>query len=229
MAEAMGEHDEARLHLEVDGSELLVSVPVPLGPRTLLDLLPAARAIAQALAAHAAEAAAARGRTITCRRGCAACCRQYLSISVVEAEALARAVAGLPAQRRDAVQQRFDAALLRLEQAGLLDPGAPRGGRRITLPPRETPAATVAATSRRYFGLAIPCPRPPSDKQRGLRPQPNSKPQTPNPKQTPMPKLKRLNWGAGARPSGRVAQIPFRGIDPFGVPPLGGLGQEKTA
>lgn len=150
--------DEARLHLRVGGRERRVSVPVPLGPRTLLDLLPAARAIAEGLSALIAKAASDGGRAITCRPGCAACCRQYLSISVVEAEALARAVARLPAPRRDAVRRRFDATLVRLEQTGLLDPDAPRGDRRITVSPRESPAATAAATARRYFDLVVPCP-----------------------------------------------------------------------
>jgi len=158
MAETTGEQDEARIHLRVDRRERQVSVPVPLGPRTFLDLLPAARAVAQGLSTLAAEAALDEGRAIACRRGCTACCRQYLSISVVEAEALARVVAGLPAPRRDTVQQRFGATLLRLEQAGLLDPHAPRGGRRITVSPHERTAATAAATARRYLDLAIPCP-----------------------------------------------------------------------
>ncbi len=147
MAEATGEHDEGRLHLRVGGCERLVSVPVPLGPRTLLDLLPAARALAEALAALAAEAARAQGRTITCRRGCTPCCHQYLSISVVEAEALARAIARLPAPHRDAVQRRFDATLVRLEQAGLLDPHAPRGNRRITVANHKPAHATPRRAS----------------------------------------------------------------------------------
>jgi len=146
-ADRAASYDEARIHLRAGGRDRQVAVPVPLGPRSLLDLLPPARVIAQALAALAAEAAAEQGQAVACRPGCAACCRQYASISVVEAEALARLIARLPPPKRDAVCERFDAALLRLEGAGLLDPRAPRGTRRITLPPRHTPAATAAATS----------------------------------------------------------------------------------
>ena len=66
--------DTANLHLRLLGEDRTVSVPVPLGRRTLLDLLPAARAVTEQAVAVAVDRARAQGRPASCRVGCGACC-----------------------------------------------------------------------------------------------------------------------------------------------------------
>ncbi len=151
-------YDTAVVHLWILGEELTFPVRVPLGPRRPIDLLPAARELTHRATAAALAHARAQGREISCRPGCGACCRQLVALSVVEAQALAGAVADLPPDRQREVRGRFASALLRLEEAGLLDPRAPRGGRALVAASEGGRRAQVEEVSRRYFALGIPCP-----------------------------------------------------------------------
>jgi Fe-S-cluster containining protein len=131
---------------------------VCLGRRTPLDLLPPARELTMQATAVAVERARAAGREIACQAGCGACCRQLVAISVVEAQSLADLVAALPCERQATIRRRFDEALRRLETAGMLDPGAPKGQRALLVEGQETRQASVAGLGPRYFAQAIPCP-----------------------------------------------------------------------
>lgn len=146
------------IHLEILGQERSVDVEVPTGPSTLTDLLPAARSLSDDLAAAAASHARCQGKSITCGPGCAACCRQLVGISAIEAQGLTDVVARLPPERRGTVVARFAAAIERLEAAGLLDSDAPRGRRRLVGTEPGKPVESGQAASRRYFSLGIPCP-----------------------------------------------------------------------
>src|SRR5438046_421758 len=123
--------DTANIHLNLLGEQRTFPVQVRLGRRTPLDLLPAARELTTQATAVAVGQAEAQGRTISCKAGCGACCRQLVAVSVVEAKALADLVAALPADRQQVVRARFADALRRLEEARLLDPAAPRGKRAL--------------------------------------------------------------------------------------------------
>jgi len=144
--------------LRVSGGERRSEVRVPGGPCRLLDLLPAAREVSGMLTGAALEKVRAEGKTVSCRAGCGACCRQLAAISIVEAEALAELVAALPAERQAVIRARFAEAVRRLEEAGLLDATDRRGDR---APVARNPGgveAGVQDVARRYFALQIPCP-----------------------------------------------------------------------
>src|SRR5262249_33955794 len=118
--------ETARIHLHVLGEEHTVCVPLPLGQRTVLELLPAARELTGRVTEVTRERARRQGRPISCKAGCGACCRQLVVISRVEARALVDAVAAMPAERQAVIRGRFADAIRRLEAAGLLDPNEPR-------------------------------------------------------------------------------------------------------
>jgi Fe-S-cluster containining protein len=89
------------------------------------------------------------GRRVTCREGCAACCRQAVPVTEAEARRLAALVEAMPEPRRSEVMARFDAAgrALRASDMGLrlldvLDSGVS--------PPR--------ALVEGYYHLSIDCP-----------------------------------------------------------------------
>jgi Fe-S-cluster containining protein len=150
--------ETARIHLHVLGEEHTVCVPLPLGERTVFDLLPAARALTATVTEAALEQARRQGRSISCRAGCGACCRQLVVISQVEARALADLVAAMPAERQAVIRARFAAALRRLEEAGLLDPTEPRGGRALLGPDVGSRQRLVWEVATRYYRQQIPCP-----------------------------------------------------------------------
>ncbi len=147
----------ARIHLDMLGELRVFPVLIRLGRRSLPDLLPPARELTEQAAAVAIARARGRGEQITCRAGCGACCRQLVAISVVEALALAELVAELPPARQERVRARFSDAARRLESAGLLDAGAPRGQRVLMIDAAGDRQTQVDALARRYFAEQIPC------------------------------------------------------------------------
>ena len=144
---------DIRVHLETPGWAIAVGLTVPREPASLELWLPFLQALASEVSRQAGESAAAARRPVSCAKGCGACCRQLVAISLVEARALARLVATMPQPRRDQIRQRFAAALARLFESGVAtrdyaDP-APE------FPLAETPQQRLAAA---WFSLQIACP-----------------------------------------------------------------------
>ena len=130
-------HSTATLRLTVGELRIVHPITVPAAPVPATEVVPALQGLVNAVV-EAAEA----GQTISCRKGCGACCRQLVPVSRTEGERLLQLIDAMPAQRRDALQARFTAAEAAIECAGLKE----RGGRSD----RELSAA--------YFALGIPCP-----------------------------------------------------------------------
>lgn len=147
--------ETANIHLQVLGEQHVFPVEFPLGPQPVGALLPAARKLSYELTTIALKSACQDGRSVSCKAGCGACCRQLVAISLAEAQSLADVVAAMPAERQAVVRNRFAAAIQRLEEAGLLDPAEPKGNRMLEAT-RDAP--TVPAVARRYFRLQIACP-----------------------------------------------------------------------
>ena len=135
--------------LEGEDFRLKSRVTVPAGPARVSDLLPVARALADAVVRETCQAVEAAGARVSCTKGCGACCRNLVAISEVEARRIGAVVESLPEPRRDAVRGRFSAARRRLEQAGLL--------RALQSPDGVTDAGYSALVGD-YFREGIPCP-----------------------------------------------------------------------
>jgi Fe-S-cluster containining protein len=150
--------DDAKVHLDVYGQTRVVDTKVRVGKDArLLDLWSTARDISEELTRASLEQAAAKGKTISCKAGCGACCRQLVPISGLEATALLDVVAKMPKDRQTRVRTRFAAAVQAMEDAGLLDRDTPKG--RGELRSHETePKAQWDDISRRYWSLRIACP-----------------------------------------------------------------------
>jgi Fe-S-cluster containining protein len=146
------------IELELFGRPTSIAVNVPQGRSTLLDLLQPARAMADMISNAGIEDAKRQGRCVACSAGCAACCRQMVGISAVEAQGLAELVAAMPPERREVIEGRFAEAVGRLEAGGLLDPKARRGHRRIIGTEPGKTRESGRAASERYFALQIACP-----------------------------------------------------------------------
>jgi Fe-S-cluster containining protein len=150
--------DIANVHLEIQGERHSFAVRVPLGQRRPGELLPAAEEFTHQVTAITIRKARDRGKPISCKAGCGACCRQLVAISVVEAQAIANVVVGLPQNRQCVIRERFASALARLEQAGLLDPRSKRGDRPLVVSSAGDTRTLLHELSKQYFQLQIPCP-----------------------------------------------------------------------
>jgi Fe-S-cluster containining protein len=101
--------------------KLSTKIVAPAGPTRLVQLLPLANALADAMTGIATQAVEKQGQKVSCKKGCAACCRSMVPISEVEARRFGELVEGLPEPRRSQVLARFAEALRHLLAAGLLD------------------------------------------------------------------------------------------------------------
>jgi Fe-S-cluster containining protein len=105
--------------LQIGTETIPAELTAPLTETPFEALLPIFRGIADALGDRGSAREAAAGRPLTCRSGCAACCRQPVPVAPSEARALAALVAALPEAERRAVAARFAAARAAVAAAGL--------------------------------------------------------------------------------------------------------------
>jgi Fe-S-cluster containining protein len=138
-----------KVGLRIHGVRVEATMTLPTGPTRMRELLPALHAWTNAIVEVAEETAQRAGRTVSCREGCGACCRQLVPIAPAEAHAIAALVGALPEPRQSAVRARFAEAETRLEAAGL----------RERLEAMETiPADAVVGVGLEYFALQLSCP-----------------------------------------------------------------------
>jgi Fe-S-cluster containining protein len=135
--------------MKVWDDQVEMELTLPAAPTRLESLLPVVQRVADGLVGLASDRAGAQGRTISCAKGCGACCRQLVPISEVEARRIGQLVEGLPEPRRTQIRGRFERARARLAEAGLLSKLENRQG---------LEEAEVASFGLAYFHLGIPCP-----------------------------------------------------------------------
>jgi len=130
-------HSTATLRLTMGALRIAHPITVPNTAVPAAEIMPALQGLVNAVVD-----AAAAGQSISCRKGCGACCRQLVPVSRTEGERLLQVVEALPGERRKALMTRFAEAEVAIENAGLKD----RRGRSD----RELSVA--------YFALGLPCP-----------------------------------------------------------------------
>src|SRR5262245_49172658 len=109
----------ADIRLKVGEQPVHLQVTVPTSDVPLRDVLPVFQGFANVVMGVAEAAVQREGKSVSCRKGCGACCRQVVPISPSEAHALARLVEAMPEPRRTLIRERFADAQRRLEAAGL--------------------------------------------------------------------------------------------------------------
>src|SRR5262245_41076467 len=122
MADPLQKTESVTIGVELSGPDwkLKTTIAAPAGPTRLIQLLPLANALSDAITRMAEQALEKQGDKVTCRKGCAACCRSMVPISQVEARRIGELVANLPEPRRAQVLARFAEVLRRLHDTGLL-------------------------------------------------------------------------------------------------------------
>ncbi|MBN9490304.1 MAG: YkgJ family cysteine cluster protein [Alphaproteobacteria bacterium] len=142
-------HVTATLRLAVGDIRIAHPVTVPAGPVPATAVVPALQGLVNAVVAEAEDQTEQAGKTISCRKGCGACCRQLVPISYTEGENLLAVIDALSDSRRAEVEARFAEANVALARAGLRD---------MLLDPQKRAGKTDRELSTAYFALGIPCP-----------------------------------------------------------------------
>jgi Fe-S-cluster containining protein len=139
-----------QLKLKACNDVLEVEIKVPAAPIRAVDLLPILMSFDAAVVGAYEKETVRQGKTISCKKGCGACCRQLVPISEVEAQYLAELVAEMPPERRDRVETRFRQAREELQRRGMRE--------------RLLEAAGLSAPDQRrqlvidYYACGVACP-----------------------------------------------------------------------
>src|SRR5215471_7198284 len=107
--------------LRIGDGTLNANLTVPAGKTTLTELLPILQDFDSSMINHVVGEATEAGHPISCRKGCGACCRQMVPLSIFEAEFLGEWFSTLLEERQTELEERFRRGLLKLKEAGILE------------------------------------------------------------------------------------------------------------
>lgn len=143
--------------LSINGEPLKMQMTVPAAPVKPHRMLPVFQKMTNSFVEMSAVAAGAQGKTISCRMGCAACCRQPVPISEVEIYYIAELVQSMDEPRRSEVKRRFKEAVDHFKSVGWFDRMKAVGDLALTESEKNL-AQEVSKTAMEYFHEGIPCP-----------------------------------------------------------------------
>jgi Fe-S-cluster containining protein len=136
--------------LRIGEGTLNANLEVPAGKTTLTSLLPVLQSFDSSMINHVVNEATEAGHPISCRKGCGACCRQMVPLSIFEAEFLGNWFHSLPKERQTELEQRFHRGLIKLKEAGVLD--------KIMDSEWGADEESFIQMAIDYFGAGVPCP-----------------------------------------------------------------------
>lgn len=137
-----------KVRLMTPEGPLTGQVQIDTGPMRLAELVPTAQELTSVLAERAFRHAERLGLKVSCRAGCAACCRHMVPLSPPEAYFLADYLDRLDPLERARLDGRFEAIDAHLVKLDLLD----------RLMDAKLGSDPATAVNRTYFALQMPCP-----------------------------------------------------------------------
>jgi len=140
---------DATVKLAVAGHELMVKMRLPTRRTRPGELLPLYRGLAEQLIQLGVDSVTEAGHTVSCRKGCGACCRQLVPISELEARRIRDVIDELPPERRELVLERFAEGRRRLAETGLLP---------LLQDTSLVPHGEARSFGLRYFAQGVACP-----------------------------------------------------------------------
>jgi Fe-S-cluster containining protein len=139
--------------LNTPAGRLTTAIDVPTGFIPITAIVPVTRRLGEEAAQLEVRHAIEAGQTVSCRMGCAACCRMLVPLSAPEAFALREYVAQLPTDRRTLVLTRLSDTKDRLSQTGLWEQLHD-----VAEAPSPLLDDELDPINRAYYALRIPCP-----------------------------------------------------------------------
>jgi hypothetical protein len=139
--------------LNTPAGRLTTAIDVPTGFIPITAIVPVTRRLGEEAAQLEAQRAIAAGQTISCRMGCAACCRMLVPLSAPEAFALREYVGQLPTDRRTQLLNRLTDTKDYLKREGLWD-----RLNDVAEASKPVPDEELDPINRAYYAMRIPCP-----------------------------------------------------------------------
>jgi Fe-S-cluster containining protein len=122
-------------------------------PMRLSELVPFAQELATVQTERRIACEADEGRTLSCKAGCGACCRQLVPISPPEAFALASMAVRLPPEERDELIARVERTVRQIEERGAIG-----RLRELISGTANFETMDLEAIAADHFDLGIACP-----------------------------------------------------------------------
>ena len=139
--------------LNTPAGRLTTALDVPTGFVPITAIVPVTRRLGEEAMQLEELQAREAGRSISCRMGCAACCRMMVPVSPPEAFALRDYLEQLPADRRDPIMSRLAQTTASLKEQGLLERLQEIADASMPLSDEE-----LDPVNRAYYALRLPCP-----------------------------------------------------------------------
>lgn len=139
--------------LNTPAGRLTTAVEVPAGFVPVTAIVPLVRRLGEETQALEHARAREQGKTLSCQKGCAACCRMMVPLSPPEAFALRDYVRTLPPDRQQRIAARFAEAKTTLLAQGLWQRLAELGEQ-----PHPPDDEALEPLNRAYYALRMPCP-----------------------------------------------------------------------
>jgi len=139
-----------RVSLSIDGNPFEMNFRVPSNPLKLRRMLPVFQKMADTFNDMGIAALEANGKSISCKAGCGACCRQLVPVSEAEAYDLRTLVDDMPEPRRTEIRRRFADGMAKLNESAYFD--------RLERAAESADQEQYSEAVREYFGHQIACP-----------------------------------------------------------------------
>ncbi len=124
-------------------------IPIPADPVRSIELLPVLQQFTDSVVDISIKNIVQNGKSVSCKQGCAACCRQLVRVTESEAYLLYELIETMPKKRRNAIWERFDEAIEILEELELIMPLEDIN---------DMTSEENRELDEKYFNLKIPCP-----------------------------------------------------------------------
>jgi Fe-S-cluster containining protein len=139
--------------LNTPAGRLTTAIDVPTGLIPITAIVPLTRRLGDEAAELEIQQAIKTGQSISCRKGCAACCRMLVPLSAPEAFTLREHVKQLPMDRQRYLLNRLHDTKNRMKQAGLWDRMSD-----VAEAAKQVPDEELDPINQSYYALRIPCP-----------------------------------------------------------------------
>ena len=139
--------------LNTPAGRLTTAIDVPTGFIPITSIVPLTRRLGDEAAELEVQQVIAAGQAISCRKGCAACCRMLVPLSAPEAFALREYVEQLPTEQRIHIRNRLVDTKDHLKREGLWDRLT-----EVSAASRPIPDEELDPINQSYYALRIPCP-----------------------------------------------------------------------
>jgi Fe-S-cluster containining protein len=146
-----------RIALDINGTPLEFELTVPAALVKPQRMLPVFQQMTNTFVEFGINAARSEDRSVSCKAGCGACCRQPVPISEVEAYQIAELVASMPEPRKSKVKGRFAEAVRHFEGVGWFEKMDRKAESARSLEPASA-AKKLMPVALEYFKEGIPCP-----------------------------------------------------------------------